>query len=163
MIDEKLIFLNMATSHQQRMGYKEGWIYVVFKKKFGTWPNDLFKEKTPVEPSPEFLNWIKNQRNTDFEKEGKNLVLIEQAKLKALHKLLPRRGKTASQLAKSFGITARTVQRYTSIPRAEYEANSLTRSKPWEALSMSRATWYRKGKPEPELLEESANHQQESV
>jgi hypothetical protein len=28
-------------------------------------------------------------------------------------------------------------------PRAEYEANSLTRTKPWEALGISRATWYR--------------------
>jgi hypothetical protein len=29
-------------------------------------------------------------------------------------------------------------------PRAEYEANSLTRTKPWEAEGMSRRTWYRK-------------------
>jgi hypothetical protein len=148
-LDEKLIFLNMATFHQEQMGYKEGWIYVVFKKKFGTWPNDLFKEKTPIEPSPEFLDWVKNQRNSDFKKGGENLLLVEQAKLKALHKLHhPRKGKTASQLAKRFGITERTVQRYTSIPRAEYENNSLTRLKPWEALGMSRATWYRNGKPE---------------
>jgi hypothetical protein len=32
-------------------------------------------------------------------------------------------------------------------PRAEYEANSLSRSKPWAALGMSRAAWYRAGKP----------------
>jgi hypothetical protein len=32
-------------------------------------------------------------------------------------------------------------------PRAEYEANSITRNKPWEALGMSRAGWYRAGKP----------------
>jgi hypothetical protein len=25
---------------------------------------------------------------------------------------------------------------------------SISRQKPWEALGMSRATWYRKGKPE---------------
>jgi len=147
-LDERLIFLNMATSHQKQMGYKESWIYVVFKKKFGIWPNDLFKEKTPIEPNSDFLEWVKNQRNVDFKKEGENLLFIEQAKLNALHKLHhPRKGKTANQLAKSFGITARTVQRYTSIPRAEYEDNSLTRLKPWEDLGMSRATWYRKGKP----------------
>jgi hypothetical protein len=32
-------------------------------------------------------------------------------------------------------------------PRGEYEANSLTRRKPWERLEMSRASWYRAGKP----------------
>src|SRR5439155_12289714 len=32
-------------------------------------------------------------------------------------------------------------------PRAEYEAASLARTKPWEALGMSRAAWYRAGKP----------------
>lgn len=32
-------------------------------------------------------------------------------------------------------------------PRAEYEANSLERTRPWEALGMSRRTWYRKGCP----------------
>jgi hypothetical protein len=73
------------------MGYKESWILVVFKKKFGDWPNDLLKKTTPIEPSPEFLDWIKNQRATDFKKEGENLFLIEKAKLKALQKLLPRR------------------------------------------------------------------------
>lgn len=31
--------------------------------------------------------------------------------------------------------------------RAEYEANSLARTKPWERLGMSRATWYRTGRP----------------
>ena len=35
------------------------------------------------------------------------------------------------------------------LPREEYLANALTRSKPWEKMGMSRATWYRKGKPEP--------------
>jgi hypothetical protein len=29
-------------------------------------------------------------------------------------------------------------------PRAEYEANSLARAKPWEAEGMSRRTWYRR-------------------
>ncbi len=33
------------------------------------------------------------------------------------------------------------------IERAEYEANSLSKSKPWEAMGMSRAKWYRLGKP----------------
>lgn len=35
-------------------------------------------------------------------------------------------------------------------PREQYEAQSVSRSKPWEALSMSRAAWYRAGKPAPE-------------
>ncbi|MFC4625459.1 hypothetical protein ACFO1V_09525, partial [Daeguia caeni] len=36
-----------------------------------------------------------------------------------------------------------------AIDRATYEANSLSRRKPWEALGMSRRTWYRVGKPMP--------------
>lgn len=32
-------------------------------------------------------------------------------------------------------------------PRAEYEANSTSRSKPWDAAGMSRAAWYRANKP----------------
>jgi hypothetical protein len=34
-----------------------------------------------------------------------------------------------------------------SIPRERYEANSLTKKRPWESLGISRATWYRQGKP----------------
>lgn len=148
MTDDKRVFINMATAYQGRMGYKESWIYVVFKKKFGAWPDDLFKQKTPLEPSAEFIEWVLNQRNADFKKEGENVALLEQVKLKALHKLhFSRKGKTARQIAEKSGITTRTVQRYTSIPRAQYLAEAISRAKPWEALGMSRATWYRKGKP----------------
>jgi hypothetical protein len=31
--------------------------------------------------------------------------------------------------------------------RADYEANSVNRTRPWEVLQMSRASWYRSGKP----------------
>jgi hypothetical protein len=34
-----------------------------------------------------------------------------------------------------------------AVDRATYEANSESRQKPWEALGMSRASWYRAGKP----------------
>lgn len=34
-------------------------------------------------------------------------------------------------------------------PRTQYEATSISRTKPWEALRMSRAAWYRAGKPQP--------------
>lgn len=36
-----------------------------------------------------------------------------------------------------------------AVDRETYEANSLSRQKPWEALGMSRASWYRAGKPTP--------------
>ena len=36
-----------------------------------------------------------------------------------------------------------------AVDRATYEANSASRQKPWEALGMSRASWYRAGKPMP--------------
>lgn len=50
-------------------------------------------------------------------------------------------------MAEQFDVSVRTVQRTFSQPRAEYLAESLMRAKPWEALGMSRATWYRRGKP----------------
>ncbi|PIO96585.1 hypothetical protein CJ014_24800 [Pleomorphomonas carboxyditropha] len=37
--------------------------------------------------------------------------------------------------------------------RTIYEAGSISRAKPWEALGMSRASWYRAGKPEPTVAE----------
>ncbi|BFN29777.1 replication protein [Pseudomonas aeruginosa] len=36
-----------------------------------------------------------------------------------------------------------------AVDRATYEANSASRQKPWEALGMSRRSWYRAGKPDP--------------
>lgn len=36
-----------------------------------------------------------------------------------------------------------------AIDRETYESSSLSRQKPWEALGMSRASWYRAGKPLP--------------
>lgn len=60
-----------------------------------------------------------------------------------------RKNTTAAELAKRLSVNIKTVYKYTAVPREEYEANSINRTKPWEALGMSRATWYRKGKPEP--------------
>ena len=58
-----------------------------------------------------------------------------------------RRGTTAAELAKKMGVNIKTVYKYTAEPREKYLANALARSKPWEIVGMSRATWYRKGKP----------------
>lgn len=58
-----------------------------------------------------------------------------------------KRPESARWYAEKYGISIRTVQRMAAIPRADWEANSLMHAKPWEALGMSRATWYRKGKP----------------
>ena len=67
--------------------------------------------------------------------------------MKAVRKTTPRT-KTAREIAESLGCTTRTVQRWWAIPRDEYLAeHSISRSKPWLALGISRATWYRKGKP----------------
>jgi len=57
------------------------------------------------------------------------------------------RTQTASALAKKIGCDPRTVRRYIALPREQYEANSITQSKPWEAIGMSRRSWYRHGKP----------------
>ena len=58
-----------------------------------------------------------------------------------------RKQRTAREIAEKLGLSIRTVQRHISRPRAEYLANSITRAKPWEAFGVSRATWYRMGKP----------------
>ncbi|MWR36333.1 HTH domain-containing protein [Helicobacter pylori] len=71
-----------------------------------------------------------------------------------------RRGKRpikARELAERFNISIRTVQRAWSQPREEYLANSLMRLRPWEKLGISRATWYRRGKPMPEVENGNAN------
>lgn len=59
------------------------------------------------------------------------------------------RPKTAREIAEKVGCSQSTVRRYWALPREEYEANSISRAKPWESLGISRATWYRKGKPAP--------------
>jgi hypothetical protein len=54
--------------------------------------------------------------------------------------------RTAAELGATVGRSARTVRRHIAQPRAEYEAQSLARSKPWEAEGISRMTWYRRRK-----------------
>lgn len=60
-----------------------------------------------------------------------------------------RKNTTAAELAKRLGVNIKTVYKYTALPREEYLANSISRAKPWEALGMSRSSWYAKGKPTP--------------
>lgn len=54
-----------------------------------------------------------------------------------------KRSKTARAIGERLGVSARTVRRYMAQPRADYEGQSLTRSKPWAAFDVSRTTWYR--------------------
>jgi len=64
----------------------------------------------------------------------------------AKHKV--KRPAPARELAQRFGVSARTVVRVMAQPRAAWLAeHSCERSKPWQALGISRATWYRRGKP----------------
>lgn len=71
----------------------------------------------------------------------------------------------AKDLAKKWDVCERTVRRYIATPRAEYEANSITRAKPWAALGISRRTWYNHGKPAApiESLENPSNNNVEHV
>jgi len=56
----------------------------------------------------------------------------------------------ARELAQRFGVSARTVVRVMAQPRSAWLADhSVQRTQPWLALGMSRATWYRRGKPAP--------------
>ena len=61
-----------------------------------------------------------------------------------------KRPMTAKEAAKQFAVSERTIKRFIAQPREQYEAESLSRTKPWEKLGMSRRTWYRRGKPMPE-------------
>ena len=59
-----------------------------------------------------------------------------------------KRDVTAKELAERFNCSTRTVFRAWSQSRTDYlNENSISRDKPWEQLGISRATWYRRGKP----------------
>lgn len=61
-----------------------------------------------------------------------------------------KRPMTAREMAKRFNCSTQTVFRAWSQSRADYLAeNTISRDKPWEKLGISRATWYRRGKPMP--------------
>lgn len=68
-------------------------------------------------------------------------------------KLQPRKTKrpmTAREMAAKFKVSERSVQKWWSQSRADYLAeNTISRDKPWEHFGISRATWYRRGKPMP--------------
>lgn len=64
-----------------------------------------------------------------------------------------KRPMTAKAMAEKYGVSQRTVQRIFAEPREQYLSHSISRAKPWDALGMSRATWYRKGKPNPTHIE----------
>lgn len=68
---------------------------------------------------------------------------------------------TARELAERFKCTPQTVRNFWSQSRADYLAeNTISRDKPWEHLGISRATWYRRGKPmPPENLTTGENHE----
>lgn len=66
-----------------------------------------------------------------------------------------KRKSSARELAQKWGVSPSTVRRHIAQPREEFLANSLMRQKPWEALDMSRATWYRRGKPQPPAADAS--------
>lgn len=73
--------------------------------------------------------------------------------MKMTERVQPRKTKrpmTAREMAEKFKLSPRTVKKWWSQPREEYLAeNTISRDKPWEKLGISRATWYRRGKPMP--------------
>ena len=57
---------------------------------------------------------------------------------------------SAREIAEKFKVSERSVRKWWSQTRADYLAeNTISRDKPWEKLGISRATWYRRGKPMP--------------
>lgn len=67
-----------------------------------------------------------------------------------LSKIQKARNMTQKEAAARLGMSISTIKRYWSMSREQYEAQSITRAQPWAALGMSRATWYRRGKPDPQ-------------
>jgi len=67
-----------------------------------------------------------------------------------------RRPLSASALAARLGTSTRTARRVWAQPRAQYEAQSLARQRPWEAQGISRATWYRRKHRAESLAQASA-------
>jgi hypothetical protein len=55
-----------------------------------------------------------------------------------------RRPITAAALAARLNSSVRTAQRAWAEPRAQYEARSLSRQKPWEVEGVPRSTWWRR-------------------
>ena len=74
--------------------------------------------------------------------------------------LQPRKTKrpmSAREMAEKFKVSERSVRKWWSQTRADYLAeNTISRDKPWEKLGISRATWYRRGKPMPSENQEQA-------
>jgi len=61
-----------------------------------------------------------------------------------------KRPMTAREIAKRFKVSERGVRNLMAQPRAEWLAeHAISRSQPWQALGISRATWYARGKPMP--------------
>lgn len=69
--------------------------------------------------------------------------------MSGLSKIQKARNMTQKEAAARLGMSVSTVKRYWSMSREQYEAQSISRAQPWAALGMSRATWYRHGKPDP--------------
>lgn len=64
-----------------------------------------------------------------------------------------KRPATAREIAEKFGVHPTTVRRFMAQPRAQWLAeNSISRERPWARLGISRATWYRRGKPDPDRV-----------
>lgn len=57
--------------------------------------------------------------------------------------------RTAAEIGVAVGRHRTTIVRHIAQPRHEYEANSLSRNKPWETVGVSRATWYRQRSEAP--------------
>ena len=68
-----------------------------------------------------------------------------------------KRPMTAREMAEKFKISERSVRKWWSQSRSDYlNENTINRDKPWEKLGISRATWYRRGKPMPSEKEQQA-------
>ena len=66
-----------------------------------------------------------------------------------------KRPMSAREMAEKFKLSTRTVQKWWSQTREDWlKENSISRDKPWEHFGISRATWYRRGKPMPSEIQQ---------
>lgn len=54
----ELEFVQQARFFADYRGYKPSWVYVVFKERYGRWPEKLLKEGEPMQFTDEFLEWV---------------------------------------------------------------------------------------------------------
>lgn len=61
----ELEFVQQARWFVEHRGYKSSWVYVVFRTRYGKWPDGLLKQGEPMPPSLEFFDFLSGEWGVD--------------------------------------------------------------------------------------------------